>query len=293
MSNPLEFFAAPGPMTDPGPHAVLFADLPADIPSLVKIVQNNLVHIFWAERYGLKLTEEQQYPVTVRDVATKLALIRSVDDRALVEPRPVEKRLVSNCRDFSVVLTSILRYQGVPARARCGFGAYFIPNHLEDHWVVEYWKAAQGRWVMVDAQLDRLMIDALGIQFDTLDMPPGQFLPAGKAWQMCRAGEFNWDDCGIFDMHGLWFVRGNLVRDLLSLNKVEILPWDGGWGVLSQLDHEATETGVQYELFDRLASLTLCGDEALSELRDIYENTPGFKVPEELQIPGFSEKPGI
>jgi hypothetical protein len=44
------------------------------------------------------------------------------------------KRLVGNCRDFSTMLCAMLRHQGVPARARCGFGAYFLPNHYEDHW---------------------------------------------------------------------------------------------------------------------------------------------------------------
>jgi hypothetical protein len=27
--------------------------------------------------------------------------------------------------------------------------------------------------------------------------------------------------------HGLWFVRGDLMRDSLALSKVETLPWDG------------------------------------------------------------------
>jgi hypothetical protein len=31
-------------------------------------------------------------------------------------------------------------------------------------------------------------------------------------------------------MHGIEFVRGDLLRDFLAFNKVEILPWDGGWG---------------------------------------------------------------
>ena len=71
-------------------------------------------------------------------------------------PRPLDRRLVGNCRRFSVLLVAMLRHQGVPARARCGFGAYFLPNHFEDHWVVEYWNQEGGRWVFVDAQLDEL-----------------------------------------------------------------------------------------------------------------------------------------
>ena len=44
--------------------------------------------------------------------------------------------------------------------------------------------------------------------------------------QLCRAGQANPDLFGVFDMHGMWFIRGNVVRDLAALNKVELLPWD-------------------------------------------------------------------
>src|SRR5690606_37876997 len=99
------------------------------------------------------------------------------------------RRLIGNCRDFTVMLCAMLQHQGVPARARCGFGAYFLPNHYEDHWVCEYWNADQGRWILVDAQLDTLQQEALKIGFDTLDVPHDQFITGGKAWQMTRSGE--------------------------------------------------------------------------------------------------------
>jgi hypothetical protein len=80
--------------------------------------------------------------------------------------------------------------------------------------------------VFVDAQLDELQQAAMKINFDVLDVPRDQFIVGGKAWQMCRSGEQNPAKFGIFDMHGLGFVRGNLVRDVASLNKMELLPWD-------------------------------------------------------------------
>jgi hypothetical protein len=74
-----------------------------------------------------------------------------------------------------------------PARPRCGFGAYFLPNHYEDHWVCEYWNEAGGRWVLVDAQLDELQRNVLETSFDTLDVPRDQFIVGGAAWKMCRS----------------------------------------------------------------------------------------------------------
>jgi len=205
-----------------------------------------------------------------------------LDAAPLPVARPLEKRLVGNCRDFATLLCAMLRHQGVPARARCGFGTYFLDDRYPyvDHWVCEYWKADEGRWVMVDAQLDALQREVLKITFDPLDMPPGQFVTGGQGWRMCRAGQADPAKFGIFEWHGLWFVRGDLMRDFLALNKVEILPWDGGWGYLEHAeDLEAKMPEHIVAVMDRIAALTLAGDEAFAEIRATYEGDSGFHVP--------------
>ena len=256
-------------MTDPGEHAVLFEGLPTEIPALCETVQGLLLHTFWAERYGVTLSEERQQELEIRPVSRKLARMQELDARPLTKGRPLESRLVSNCRDFSVLLCAILRYQRVPARARCGFGAYFEPGHYEDHWACEYWNADQHRWVLVDAQLDAFQREALGISFDPCDVPRDQFLVGGQAWQMCRVGEADPDDFGIFDLHGLWFIRGNLVRDLAALNKVEILPWDG-WGLIERRDEDLTPDDMAF--LDRIADLTRVHDPPFAALQAAYED---------------------
>jgi len=176
-----------------------------------------MIHIFWAEQYGVQLAGPRRDEVQLRSVARKLERIIELDPRPLAEAREPDKRLVGNCRDFSLMLTTMLRYQGVPARARCGFARYFIPNHFEDHWVCEYWSTAHNRWVLVDAQLDTLQVGKLGVCFDPLDVPRDEFIVGDKAWQMCRAGQADPDTFGIADLHGLWFVRGNLVTCICLL----------------------------------------------------------------------------
>ncbi len=273
----LSYYTQPGPMTDPGPYAHLFDGLPTDIPALVKTLQGVMVHIFWAGSYGLELTDERKAEVNLRTVEKQLARILELDDRPLTEARPHERKLVGNCRDFSVMMTAILRHQGVPARARCGFGTYFIPGHYEDHWVVEYWNAEQARWVLVDAQLDAMMQEALKLDFDPLDTPRSRFIVGGDAWQLCRSGKANPDDFGIFEWHGIEFVRGDLLRDFLAFNKVEILPWDGGWGYLVELAPEQVEP--VYALMDRVAALTLADD--FAAIRALYEADANFHPPAE------------
>jgi len=274
--DPLEYYTRPGPMTDPRDQADMFRDLPTAIPALCQAVQGVLLHIHWAERYGIKLSEERKQEVNIRPVAQRLARMRQVNRLPIVIPRPLEEHQVGNCHDFSTLLCAMLRYQGVPARARCGFAKYFTPDHFEDHWICEYWRADERRWVIVDPQLDPLQRKVLQIKFDPNDMPPGQFLAGGEAWQLCRTGQANPDHFGIFDMHGLWFVRGNLLRDLASLNKMELLPWDG-WGLIDREDKDLSADDMA--LLDRVAALTLDDNSAFAEMRTLYENDARLCVP--------------
>ena len=262
------YYAAPGIMTDPGDYAAHLDPLPCDLPTLVRIVQGLMLHIFWAERYGCKLDEARQSEVNLRTVPQKLKRIFELDDQPLTVARPLERRLIGNCRDFTVMLCALLQHQGIPTRARCGFGTYFMPGHYEDHWVCEYWNAEQERWVMVDAQLDDFQQIALGIRFDTLDLPPGQFVTGGQAWQMIRRSEANPDDFGIFEWPGVAFIRGDLVRDFMALNKIEILPWDE-WGLIAHNDADAASHDA--DQIDRMAALTLGGDDVFGALRALYE----------------------
>jgi hypothetical protein len=168
-----------------------------------------------------------------------------------------------------------LRRAGIAARARCGFGCYFGPDPV-DHWVVEYWDGAA--WKLGDAQLDPVQLAALKPSFDPLDVPRDQFLVAGEAWRRCRAGEADPMRFGILDMHGLWFIAGNLVRDVASLGGMEMLPWDV-WGLMPGPGESASEA-VTAEL-DAAARLSLDPDGHFDALRALYER-PEWRVPAEV-----------
>jgi hypothetical protein len=130
----------------------------------------------------------------------------------------------------------------VAARARCGFATYFQAGKKLDHWVTEYRGTSSAPWVRVDPEL--LGTD---VGFDPEDLGPGLFLTGGEAWALVRDGA---EDAGNFGVIGTnnWGpaeIRGNLLRDLAALVKIEMLPWDE-WGPMA-----SSYKGLTGEDFDR------------------------------------------
>lgn len=93
--------------------------------------------------------------------------------------------------------------------------------------------------------------------------------------------------CGIEDFRGLWFVRGQLLRDFAALNKVEVTPhlcrrdldWDT-WRLLTANDFDLAET--DFLLLDKIASLSLDVDNNLDAIIETYELNPSLQVPNNI-----------
>ena len=248
---------------------------PREVAPLVRYVQGLLLHEFWGSEHGVEVSAERKCESHIRPVSQILDQVLTLDGQPLSATRPVHKRLVGTCRHFSLLLVALLRQQGVPARARCGFATYFVPGQFIDHWVGEYWNDAESSWLRVDAQLDDLQREKLETDFDPLDVPHDRFLVAGDAWALCRSGEADPATFGIHDMHGLWFIAGDLLRDLAALNKTEMLPWDV-WGVMPSPDESLKAD--QLEFFDQIAAVTCAPELSVTELRKLYQDA-------RLQVP--------
>jgi hypothetical protein len=271
----LAYYATPGPMTTVELSPTAAADLPEDPLGLCGVARGVIVHEFLATSlYGVEIP-----PARAAEVETRLAwaIVESIvrlDGRALIEARPPERRMVGNCRQFSTLTCALLRRGGIPARARCGFATYFEPEKYIDHWVVEYWDPARDGWRRVDSQLDQAQHETLSIDFDVTDVPPDRFLPAGDAWQLCRAGRAEPERFGILEFWGTMMIRGNAVRDLAALNKMELLPWDG-WGLMDRADELGDD--VADRLTDEVADTTVGGK--WSDVRRLYEENDLLRVP--------------
>ncbi len=72
-----------------------------------------------------------------------------------------------------------------------------------------------------------------------------------------------------------------MVRDFLSLNKVEILPWDYEMGFFShRLEDPFPQDQAEIALYDQIAALTVAGDQAFQEMRRFYRDDRRWRVPE-------------
>lgn len=273
----LAYYTVPGVFTSLEGFEEQVDAIPDDIASVAAAVQGLLIHEAWAPAYGVTLAPERLAEKELHSAIAMLSRATSMDARPLTEPRPAEQRAVGVCRHFATLFVAIMRHKGVPCRARCGFANYFEAGKNGDHWVGEYWNGDQGRWVLVDAQIDDLQRRLVRPSFDTLDVPRDRFLVAGDAWRACKNGADAMSfGVGGTDMWGLLEVFGDVFQDLAALQNIELLPW--GWYGLAKVDGALD---AERELIDRLAALSSAADAtALRTLRDLVANDERLRVPE-------------
>jgi hypothetical protein len=210
----------------------------------------------------------------IRPAARLVEILVALDLAPLQVPREAAGRVVGTCRHFAVLSSALLRYRGIAARARCGFATYFQPGLGLDHWIIEYRDGADGRWVRVDTELlGQAVLD------HPEDVPPGAFLTGGEAWSAYRDGRVDAAAFGVpgTENFGPAEIRGNAIRDLAALNKVETLPWDE-WGRMTASYNG--ETGADYdELMDTVAAV--CAADQPDAVSRLYARDE-LRVPAEL-----------
>ncbi|HLV97577.1 MAG TPA: transglutaminase-like domain-containing protein [Ktedonobacterales bacterium] len=273
MHPALDYYAQQSAITDPGINEILFRWLPQGVGTRCLMVQGIMMHPVEAHRYEVKPRLKRMRELQLRSVEQKLIALRGLGcDDTLARPYLPEHRVLGNCRDYATMFCALLRHQGTPARVRCGFARYFEPDFFTDHVVCEYWKADEERWTLADAMLDIVLRQAYGVAFDITDVPRAQFILAGQAWQHYRAGALDPSRCGLSSKgpRGLAFIRTGLLRDIAALNKVELLTQDA-WDI----DGAESEQGIaeaDLALLDRVAALSLAGNDAFADLRQVFED---------------------
>src|SRR5882757_5926574 len=279
------FYGSQSALSDPGEMAGFYEGLPRDVGELARVVRNLMIHRVEGGFWDVPIADDRMHDdAETRYVDDILRLIIGRDARPPACGRAYGDRFVATCRDFTLLHVSLLRHLGIPARLRSGFANYFGTEGADgfhtDHVVTEYWDARRG-WLLADAQLfdpERYVMD-----FDPVDIPRDQFLMAGKAWRMIRAGEADPKSFGVRlpdgPLVGEWFVAGNVRLDISALNKVEMLLWDI-WGpdpVTLEGMGEEMPAAVR-DLYDE-ASQVSADDVPFDAARRLFAENAGLRTP--------------
>jgi transglutaminase superfamily protein len=274
----LEYYATPGPMTDltPCPSEV-FEGLPDDPAELVTVARRCVIA-------ALPVPEDRSDP-QIRPAAAMIERIQALDPSPLVDRRPPSKRFLGNCRHFATLSCALFRHKGIPARVRAGFAGYFTPDIWADHWIIEYWRASEERWVRVDPQWGDTWARTRHPDVTSESLAASMYWSGGEAWQRCRRGELDPARCNMGgDNWGIGEVRGSVLFDLAALNKVEVLPWDV-WGQMKAAYKGETDAAYD-DLLDSISAVT--GSDDLDAIRYLYQRNQDLRVPGSILPPTVS-----
>ena len=179
--------------------------------------------------------------------------------RGLTMEREPAERLVLSCRYHAMLLASVVKSRGVPARVRVGFAGYLAPESGKhfDHWIAEIWNEREGRWMSVDPDVKR-------VDFDDFEVAP-------DAWLAMRMGEIDPQAYGFHIWWGPGYILGNLCHDLsASLNNEEIY-WEGPELFRREVDSLSAE---ELAFVDRLAYLLKHPEQNLEALAKLQAEHP-------------------
>jgi hypothetical protein len=270
----LDFYRKYSEFTDPGEYTYLYKNLPDSLPELCSLVRSQFIHAY-AElpRYREQIPEERwnesmNYP----NVKSILEGLLSYDSSGIVNGRKPEDRLVLICRHNAILLASILKYRGIPARVRYGHATYLIPNFHTSHTICEVWNEKEMRWMLVDPSMD--MVDFSREKFDF----------SNDAWLQMQSGEIDPNLYGIPHRYsGMGSILAKLCSDLPCILGTEY-PITQYSPILDYVFEKRGQLPAEdIEMLNRISELMKSIDAAsLSELQEIYNNNPEIQVTKSL-----------
>ncbi len=277
--------------TFPGLYAEkIQKELPKDVRKIGKLVRASLIHrSTLAEgnvgtnadlRFGdMRLMPWYRQPeddlfITAGAMLTE---IYRRDVRGLIADRKVEDKVILTCRYTAILMASILKTKGIPARVRAGHADYFLHqqnmNISADHWINQYWDAEKHQWVTIDVDGSLSIAE----EWDPYDLPEGKFDFPAVAWLAVRKGKV--DSLRFWNAkpeRGLQVLLWSLFYDFHCLMNNEI-PYIYGpkWGMAKYF---AQATSSEITDIDHLAELMLDPDQNFSKLQDIWTTNRSFRV---------------
>ena len=267
----LDFYRQYGIFTDPGEYEYLYDNLPDSLPELCNLIRSQFVH-----PYALLPRVRDQFPEERRnDEAVKYPSVNSIlkglvsyDTAGIMKDRKIEDRLILGCRHNAILLASILKYRGIPARVRTGHVTYLRPGFHASHTICEVWNEGDRRWMLVDPST--AMVDFDRDQFDF----------SNELWLKIQNGEIDSKQYGFPGRYsGLVSIVGKVSPDLAAILGTEH-PINQHAPMLDYVfENDDQLTAEHIETLNKISLLMKTLDaENLSRLQEIYNNTPEIQI---------------
>ncbi|HEY7225103.1 MAG TPA: transglutaminase-like domain-containing protein [Micromonosporaceae bacterium] len=283
MTEGIEVYRRHTVCTDPGRMTGWAGSSPEDLASARRLATRLVFH-FWAagDPLGLGFTPDRLPEVDLRYAEEQFARLADLTPGLPLEAeRGATQRILGCCRDFTLLLVSMLRSHGVAARSRVGHAGYFEKGWWVDHVVAEVYDEREGDWRLVEAQIPD-DFPGVGGPLDPLDVPRDRFLTGDAAWIAAREGRLAPQSVVVSPALEIPETRGwpqlahNLVLDLASLTGWEPLQWDE-WGALTADDADLDRQPALRSALDAVADAIAGGADA-ADLRRLAQEH-GFSVP--------------
>jgi sulfatase modifying factor 1 len=186
----------------------------------------------------------------------------------LIYNRKPEDRLILGCPQNAILLASILKYRGIPARVRCGHATYLIPGFHGSHTICEVWNANENRWMLVDPSTDKV------------DFSEEEFDFSNEAWLQMQKGEI---DPNLYGIPGRYTGEGSIVgkisNDLAMVLGIEYTIYQYAPILDYAMDKEKQLSVEQIKTLNTISELMNTIDvKNFTKLQKIYKSTPEIQV---------------
>ncbi len=285
----LEFYKKTSYFTDLGYYKDFAKKLPDDIKQLsilqrMQIIQpvafrdkeiRNKKDCFWGDMTKVPISrleyEDDIFPTAQSVIAELLRKNPNYTTK-----REAKDKVHVTCRSQAILLASILKAKGIPARARSGFAEYIHYDGIcYDHWITEYFDEKENRWRLVDAD-EHCPDHEMG--FDLNDIPYDKFLFGANAYLGVRQNKYK-PETILYSSDpptlGLKASIRGLFYDFHSLMNDEIIFLHMP-KYIQDKNFELSEE--EYKELDNLANLMLNPNENSSKLQEIWNNTSKFRI---------------
>lgn len=290
----LTFYKQTSCYTDLGLYEEFAKNLPDDLETLCLLLRHQTIHPFDLKDEEQRKETDNFYgdmtsiPKTSLNFENDLfptagsmlaELLRR--DKTFSIHRNIQDKIHVCCREEAILLASILKAKGIPARVRSGFTSYVSEiDSAGDHWITEYYNEKENRWVLVDANMyyDDAILEEYEIDFNLLDIPREKFIFGAEAYLKLRKGVLKEKDIYYASnpyIYGIPAAIRGLFFDFHSLMNNEII-------FLHQPKYAKEKNFLlseeEYLELDKLATLMLEPNVNFLKLKEIWETNEKFRI---------------